>query len=87
MAAKVWQVWQPLAGAVKALPIATAQKLDLGRVHNLVNTTHLGQNMCVLEVRARNSFVFCLYVTDDLTKSYVIKQIFLSNRNSLRIIY
>ena len=68
MAAKVWQVWQPLAGAVKALPTATAQKLDLGRVHNLVNTTHLGQNMCVLEVRARNSFVFCLYVTDDLTK-------------------
>ena len=51
MAAKVWQVWQPLAGAVKALPTATAQKLDLGRVHNLVNTTHLGQNMCVLEVR------------------------------------
>ena len=30
MAAKVWQVWQPLAGAVKALPTATAQKLDLG---------------------------------------------------------
>ena len=29
MAAKVWQVWQPLAGAVKALPTATAQKLDL----------------------------------------------------------
>ena len=67
MADKVWQVWQPLAGAVKALPTATAQKLDLGRVHNMVNRTHLGQNMCILEVRARNTF-FCLYVTDDLTK-------------------
>ena len=62
MAAKVWQIWQPLAGAVKALPTATAQKLDLGRVHNLVNTTHLGQNMHAM------FFVFCLYVTDDLTK-------------------
>lgn len=68
MAAKVWQVRQPLAGAVKALPTATAQKLDLGRVHNLVNTTHLGQNMCVSGVRARNSFVFCFDVTDDSTK-------------------
>jgi hypothetical protein len=58
MAAKVWQVWQALAAAVKALPTATARKLDLGRVHNLVKTTHLGQNMCVLEVCARNSFVF-----------------------------
>lgn len=53
MAAKVWQVWQPLAAAVKALPTATARKLDLGRVHNLVKTTHLGQNMCVLEVCTR----------------------------------
>ena len=68
MAANVWQVWQPLAGAVNALSTASAQKLDLGRVHNLVNTTHLGQNMCVLEVSERNCFVFCLYVTDDLTK-------------------
>ena len=59
MAAKVWQVWQPLAGAVKALPTATAQKLDLGRVQNLVNTSHLGQNMCLLEIGARNNPVFC----------------------------
>ena len=53
MAAKVWQVWQPLAGAVKALPTATAQKLDLGRVHNLVKRNHLGQNRYV-RIRSRS---------------------------------